>query len=97
MESSLSSEAVSYALSHLQLSSIRLKEQQRATTEHVKVEITCLHGCQQVSTRVVELPFLLDHKLGKCDHESCGSVVIVISPLVLYTAAYFSVYVSGLA
>ena len=41
MESSPFNEAVLYVLNHLQLSSIRLQEQQRAITEHVKTEKYC--------------------------------------------------------
>ena len=68
--------------------SIRLKNQQRATTKRVKTVTTCLRGCQQLSAIYKVFPFLLDHELGKCDRKS------VVTPLVSYTAAYF---VSGLA
>ena len=40
------------------------------------------------------LPFLLDRKHGKCNRESGGSVVILLSPLVSYTALLISPFTS---
>ena len=89
IKSSLSSEAALYVLSH-----------QHVTTEHVKTEISCLCGCQQVSAKVFAIwcchssyNIHVGHELWKCNCENCGSVLIGISPLVSYTATNFFVYV----